>query len=496
MGVIKRQTLYGSLYSYLGVLTGYITTGILFPNYFSSEQVGLVNMLITYSTIFAQFASLGFNNATFRLFTYFRNFENKHNGFLFLALTSAITGFVISLAIMFILKPLLVSGDNGTQTILADYFIYIIPIVFFVLFFNLFDTYYTVLYNSIIGTFLKELLLRVLILIALLGFIYHFYGFGGFVNGFTISYFLPFLIIFFYLLKSGQISFRPQFGFLNKEMIKTLSAVSIFGILSYTTDVLVFNIDRIMIERMMGLSDTGIYSTAFLFGFIVMIPSRSLFKISTTVIADAWKNSDYKNLSDIYKKSCINQFLIGVLIFLMIMINLDNIMLMLPEAYADGKFVIVLVSLAMLANMAVGVNNVVIMTSKDYRINTYLLILLAVMMVVLNYIFIPIYGILGSALATLISKVILNLIRAVFVKWRYNLQPYNFKFTLIILLASVLFFLHMIIPVQAHYILDIIVRSSIIGVVFAAAAYYLKISEEYNIIVRSLVNTLKGTFRN
>jgi len=491
MGVIKRQTLYGSLYSYIGVVIGFVTTGILFPNYFTSEEVGLVNMLIAYSTIFAQFASLGFNNATFRLFPYFRNADKKHKGFLFLAIFAAIIGFLLSVGIIIILKPYLTSYHGTMSSLMVSYYIYIVPIVLFVLLFNLFDTYYTVLYNSVIGTFLKELLLRFLILLAFLGFFYQLFNFHGFVIGFTLSYFLPFLIIFLFLLRAGQINFRPRFEFLDKNMVRTLSAVSLFGLISYSTDIIVFNIDRIMIDRLMGLSDAGIYSTAFLFGAIVMVPSRSLFKISTTIIADAWKNNDLKTLREIYSKSCLNQFFIGVLIFLLILVNLENIMHILPKDYGEGKYVIVLISLAMLFNMVVGINGVLIMTSKEYRMNTYLLFLLAILIFVSNLIFIPQYGILGSAIATMISKLIINVLRAIYVNWKFGMQPYNYKFGLILLIFGISYVVHILLPVNDNFILDIIVRSLIILALFGIASFYLKVSEELNGIVLYIFNLVK-----
>jgi O-antigen/teichoic acid export membrane protein len=332
--------------------------------------------------------------------------------------------------------------------------------------------------------------------LAFLGFLFKIFDFHDFVIGFTVSYLLPFLIIFLFLLKSGQVSLQPQFGFLDKSMIKTLSSVSLFGLISYSTDIIVFNIDRIMIERLIGLSNTGIYSTAFLFGSIVMVPSRSLFKISTAVIADAWKNSDYKSLGDIYKKSCLNQFLIGILIFLLIAVNLENIMQILPVTYADGKNVIMLISLAMLFNMIIGINGVLIMTSKEYRMNTYLLFLLAALIFILNLVFIPKYGILGSAIATVISKFVINLIRAVYVKWKFGFQPYNYKFGIILVIVGLLYVVHLLLPVFDNFIIDILIRSLLISMLFVLMNYALKTSDELNGIIRYSYSHLRNIFKS
>jgi hypothetical protein len=40
MSVIKRQTILGTVYSYLGVAVGTLTMALIVPNYFSTEEYG------------------------------------------------------------------------------------------------------------------------------------------------------------------------------------------------------------------------------------------------------------------------------------------------------------------------------------------------------------------------------------------------------------------------------------------------------------------------
>ena len=46
MGIIARQTIKGSVYSYLGAAIGFINVGLIMPQIFSTEQIGLTNLLI------------------------------------------------------------------------------------------------------------------------------------------------------------------------------------------------------------------------------------------------------------------------------------------------------------------------------------------------------------------------------------------------------------------------------------------------------------------
>jgi O-antigen/teichoic acid export membrane protein len=120
MGVIKRQTIKGSIYSSMGVAVGSLNT-ILSVKLLSSEQMGLTAILIAVSALYAQFSVFGFPKVVERLFPYFRNKDNKHNGFVFLTIAVGLIGFTISLASFFILKPYLIESHQAESPILEKY---------------------------------------------------------------------------------------------------------------------------------------------------------------------------------------------------------------------------------------------------------------------------------------------------------------------------------------------------------------------------------------
>ncbi|MCL4483272.1 MAG: oligosaccharide flippase family protein, partial [Bacteroidetes bacterium] len=107
MGIIVKQSVKGTIYVYLGVLLGFITTAILFPRIYSTTEVGLLKIIVAYSTLIAQFGTLGINGATIRLFPFFRTEDKKHHGFLPFALLVGLIGFLISAILLLLFKPLL-----------------------------------------------------------------------------------------------------------------------------------------------------------------------------------------------------------------------------------------------------------------------------------------------------------------------------------------------------------------------------------------------------
>ena len=122
-------------------------------------------------------------------------------------------------------------------------------------------------------------------------------------------------------------------------------------------------------------------------------------------------------INDIYRRSCINQFIIGAFLFGGIWINIGNILEILGPEYAGAKWVIFFIGLAYLFDMATGANGQIISFSPHYRIALYFILALIVLVVITMYLFIPVYGITGGALAIAVSIFSNKIMRFVFNKF-------------------------------------------------------------------------------
>jgi len=511
LGIIQKQAIKGTVYTYIGAFLGLINMVILFPTILSPNEVGLVSILLAYAMILSQFGSLGFNGVTTRMFPYFKTKDNKHNGYLFLLVIVTLIGFLLVSGIFLFLKPVLFENNNAGEDaqLLLKYFFYIIPILFFTLLFNAFDHYNKVLFNAVRGTVLREFVARLLILVAIILYVSGILNFDEFLFAYFCAFCSPTLIISFLLIKDKQFNLRPNFKFLTKDMKKTLISVSLFGLISSATGIMTLNIDKIMIKDMLeglSLSSVGIYATAFYFGTLMILPARSLSKISSAIVADSWKNNDIENINKIYYKSALAQLTIGLFLLIGIWGNIDNILSLLPDKYEAGKYVILLISLAYLMDMASGVGGAILVTSRKYRVHAVFTIILITLLIVTNYILIPKYQIIGAAMASLISKLVYNFIRFIYLKYRFKLQPYDYKSILVIIVALAVYGITYLIPhFSSFYIdiivkndaitvfyLDIIIRSIIITTLFVALILSLKISEDINNSFKEYWNKFKS----
>jgi O-antigen/teichoic acid export membrane protein len=273
---------------------------------------------------------------------------------------------------------------------------------------------------------------------------------------------------------------KPIRGFVSKELRIEIIKLSFFSILSGSAGVLISNIDIIMVNQKLGLTQTGIYGIAFYFGTIIMIPSRALGRIAVGVISEAFKNENIHEIKSLYKKSCNSQLAIGLLLYIGIWVNIDNIMHLLPPEYAAGKNVILLIGAGYLIDMGTGINYLILLNSKYYRYDMYFMVFILFLTVLSNYVLIPIYGIEGSAMATAITIAGYNILRWVFLYIKLNMQPYDGNTLKLLTIGVISFLPGYFLPQMNTLIFDIAIRSLMVGGLFMLLMFKLKAAPEIN----------------
>jgi len=472
-------------------MLGFVTTALLYPRIFSTEEVGLLRILVSYSVLFAQFAGLGINTITIKLFPYFRDYERKHHGYLGLALLVSVVGLIISLSAFILLKTSILDNSKEGADLFSDYFYYVLPLIIFTLVFNVFDTYYRVLYNAVKGIIYKEVIQRTLILLVIVLYFFEVINFHQTVVLYVIALILPTILLFLSLIYNKQLFLKPDLSFIDKKMSDEMIKVGFFGIIASFSGVLVLNIDIIMVERMLGLSQAGIYTITFFFGTLILVPLRTMGKIGSVVIADAWKRNDIKTIDEIYKKSSISLSVVGIFLFIGIWGNIDNVFLLIKDDYLPGKMVIFYIGIANLFDIALGVSPHIIVNSKYYKYLSYFLFGFAVFLIITNLLLIPVLGIVGAAIASLISKFIFNLVKFVFLYKKFKLQPFSIKFIYLIIIGLSTYWISTLLPPFTNYIIDILVRGALITILFSIPVYYFRISEDINAKVNDVINRYK-----
>ncbi|WP_299244519.1 oligosaccharide flippase family protein [uncultured Aquimarina sp.] len=168
-------------------------------------------------------------------------------------------------------------------------------------------------------------------------------------------------------------------------------------------------IDRIIINKLLNTSLVGIYSIGNNFGSIVFLIASGINQAFVPWFNQKIKNNDQKSIPEIAKLLIVFYCIIalGLSFF-----GKEMIMLITPNAYHRSWIVIPCISFAFVFH---GVYYFFVsalfydIQGRGNRIIPIFTILAAILNVILNIIFIPQYGILGAAIATLISKFLLSI---------------------------------------------------------------------------------------
>ena len=219
---------------------------------------------------------------------------------------------------------------------------------------------------------------------------------------------------------------------------------------------------------------------------VIAVPSRAMMQIIYPVTAQLLNENKFEELNDLYKKSAINLQVFGGLIMLGIFLNCKELYQLIPKEYSGGIAVVFLIGLSKFYDMIIGNNAAIILNTKYYRWFLFFGIGLVTLMICLYVILIPIYGIVGAALATLISIIIYNTIKVLFVFWKLNLTPFTIKtvysFGIIILIFLMFYFWDF----TFHPIINIILKSILVLITYSFLNYKLRISIEMNQIFDSV----------
>jgi len=186
-------------------------------------------------------------------------------------------------------------------------------------------------------------------------------------------------------------------------------------------------IDKIMLGYFDTLSNVGIYTIAITIGNVLGVIGGSVLRIAHPKISQAWEDDNLKEIDSIYKRTANLQIYLGLFVFALLFFFSDDILLFLGDNYIEGYYVLIFIALGQLINISAGMCGGIIGFSNFYKFDFYARLVLIVINVIMNYLLIPSYGMLGAAIATAFSLGMYNILKVLFVYYKFSLQPYNLE---------------------------------------------------------------------
>jgi O-antigen/teichoic acid export membrane protein len=491
MGIVKKQVYKNTIVSYLGMIFGFVNLVYLYPRFLTTEQIGLFLLLISLSVLYSLLASMGVPSIILRYFPFFRTEDKSHNGFLQWVCGFALIGFLICTLVFFILKPVIVASFIKKASLFVDYYYYLVPLAFFTIFFNFLEAFGKVIYQSIFSSFLKEVLLRLLTMLAMIALAIRWITFQQFIiiyiafNGFIC------LVLLISLAASGKFSRKRSaertVSVTNREMIN----FGLFTLLSSTVYVILQNVDRYMLSSMAGLAVQGVYGIYSGIAIVITVPQQALSRTTYQVVAESWKTKNLQNIADVYAKTSIIQMITGCLLFVLIIVNKENLLEFLhKKEFSDQFNVLIVICLGFLVDITGGLNTYIVTTSHKYRLITILVIAWSIFCIALTYILIPPYGGMGAALAYLVTITGINFCTWFYLKYRFKMQPFNYKHIIVVGVTIVSYVAGKYFWHIPNLYIDVFVRSAITAAIYLLLSYLFKVSPDVNEKINSTLKRM------
>lgn len=476
MGIIRKQAIATTSLNFIGIIFGSISR-IIMPFILEKAQVGLVNLLDSVSGTFYSIFNFGYGLLLKRMFPRYRSEAKGHYGFFALGLMISITGVLFALSTYFLLKDYLLTSENGDNDLILTFSFLIPPlIVFRIMGFNT-DAYVRMLFNTVIGTFLDSFLTKILLFTTMMLIAFTLVSFEMYLYLYVSALILPGIVIIIYAwIKTPKITL-PDRDFWVKR--KEVSTYLLFGILGGASTSIVLYIDQLMLNKMISIDAVGVYSIMFFASNLIAVPSRNLRKISSVIVAEAWKDKDMNLIENVYKKSALNLLIIGGYLFFMGWWMLPYALEFLPE-YSEGLYVFFFLGIGRVFDLATGINSDIIETGPKYKFNTYINVLFAILVFTTNIIFIPLYGIIGAGLASCISLIFINIIRLYFLQSQFKLSIYTWSFGKSLIVVIVFVLLAQFVSLPLEPILSLVILFVVGTTLYALAVLKLRLSQDAN----------------
>ena len=496
MGIVRKQSIQNSIYFYIGLMFGAVSTIILYPNAFNEhpEHLGLLQIIVAYSIVISTFSFLGTPKTLIR---FFPKVENK-NQLITLSFLIPVIGFLLVLLFYYLFKESFLEflkpasteiAELKTYTLLKLNFHLVFFMVAFLSFFEVLSSLSRSLLNATIPIFLREVFLKGMNILLLFLHWYNYIDFQTFLNLYISLYLVMIIILSITIFR--KFNYKITFKFDEIES-KKLLLFGLYVLAGGASGILVSKVDMMMIGKLIGYKEVAFYTVAFFIGNFIRVPARAIGSIATPLLAKAWENNNLKEIKDIYSKSSINQLVFGGLIFLGLWLNIDDGLSLLPLKFQGGKLVVLFIAFSQLFNVATGVNGIIIVNSKHYKFDLYSNFILLCITLYTNFIFIPessplvaydIVGINGAAFATALSVLLFNVIKMIFVKLKMGIQPFSFNTLKAVLLIVLVYLTIDSITFPENVFYSIVLRFLILFVLYFPLLILFKVSEDINKMV-------------
>lgn len=472
MGIVLKQSFKNTVVTFIGFAFGAINTLFLYTNILDSKYYGLVTFILATGAILMPIMASGAHNALVKYYS--AQTDRSKNGFFTLILFSPLL--VILPLTLLVWWAHTAIGDflSIKNALVKDYLWYLFLVGVAMAYFEVFYAWSKVHLKSVFGNFLKEVFGRICASILLVLLYLDIITLDFFLKGIVGIQLLRTLLMKFY----AYTLHRPVLSFKFPKEAKTIVGYGLLMVVGGSVALVLLEIDKVMINQFKALENVAYYGVAVYIATSIIVPARAMNQITYPLTANYLNEGNLFELENLYRKTSLTAFIASGILFVLIVLNISDLFLMLPEEYRDGFSIIALIGVAKVLDSLLGNVNAMLYYSEYYKWVLVLGACFAAVTILLNLWFIPLYGIEGAALASFISIFLFNLSKLIFIKLKFGFFPFSkatFKVLATLLLLLALFNM---LQFPFHPIVNIVLKSILIGAMYLGILFRFEISED------------------
>lgn len=279
----------------------------------------------------------------------------------------------------------------------------------------------------------------------------------------------------------------PVFQF--KKIISFAFPSLLIGFLS----TLMIRIDILSLGYLSSAKEVGIYNIATKIAYIITLIFLSFNSIFSPIISELYSKNEHAKLNDLFKVQSRWIFTVSLPIALLLILFAAPILNLIGQEFAEGYLCLTVLSTAMILISFMASVEIMLVYSGKVYLNLLNSISACILNVILNFLLIPRFGMLGAAISTGISLAGINLVRLAQVVKSLRLNPLSKKMSkpFFSAMAAFLFTFVLKSTISLTGIIWLMLYATIFLSSYAAILYFIGLEKEDSLIMRQVMTKLK-----
>jgi len=475
-----------------------LVAGYLLARLLGAEQLGLCNLALTVASIAAGLALLGLPSAMVRYVPLFTSRQDTARlwGTLQIGLgLTAIVSMLIGIGLFVLADP--IAEQMFHEPELAPLLRVVSPIVPFLALCNTIAAatrgfkkmQYTVISQSISQPTIR--LILVVALAAIVGL-----NAATALATYNVSVIIAFVIVLYFLntlfplkrpLRAARRDTRETLRFALPVYLSSL--IGLFG----------GNVQTLLLGALGTAANVGIFAVASQINIFGRIFHGSIVTTSAPIVSELYGRGEREQMGRFYQTVTKWTFTVNLPLFLIVLLFPGPILSIFGQSFVGGATALSILAWASLVQTGTGICGLVINMTGNTHLRLMNSLVTFVLTLGLNFLLIPRWGLVGTAVAAVASAIVMNALRLLEVFILFRLLPYNSSFVkpiaaglMALAAARGLRFLFPSEVTLIHVAMNVVVLLA----VYVGTVLLLGLSQEDRMVLTRLVQRVNNVFHS